>query len=418
MYPWFDEFGSANCSGTPKTCTPLWTGATSSTVALLAGCSERRRLRRVFRRQVVHVRCQWGTRDVRGRRRRAPLCGREPRPVRCRDRRPWPTASCMFHVNDGKLLHVRRQGYRELLGTPKTCRATWTASGFGGETGRAAPAVANGIVYSAGNRRAMRRHMTATGTTAVPALPRRLAAVDGNGRYSRRYFARGSERHRFMSVRSRRRAHSSRRRSTARSGPSTTAGITNCSGTPKTCTPLWQGGHARWRRVFARDRQGHRLHRLVRSPQIRWARYGRSPRPPTETASGTPKTCPPLWTATTAGAIDLSSPAIENGVLFVGSPTTISTRSTPGHHELLGNAEDVHPAMDRGDRRRGAVVASACRQQRVRRFRRLQALRLRSPIDHRHERESRHNYRSASWGMLWARRVTSPREATHDHGPH
>jgi outer membrane protein assembly factor BamB len=34
--------------------------------------------------------------------------------------------------------------------------------------------------------------------------------------------------------------------------------------------------------------------------------------------SGAPKTCAPLWTAATSGNLD-SSPAVANGVVFVGS---------------------------------------------------------------------------------------------------
>ena len=34
--------------------------------------------------------------------------------------------------------------------------------------------------------------------------------------------------------------------------------------------------------------------------------------------SGTPKTCAPLWTATTGGRI-ISSPAVANGSVYVGS---------------------------------------------------------------------------------------------------
>ena len=38
----------------------------------------------------------------------------------------------------------------------------------------------------------------------------------------------------------------------------------------------------------------------------------------TSSCSGTPTTCPPLWTGTTGGEV-WSSPAVNNGVVYVGS---------------------------------------------------------------------------------------------------
>jgi outer membrane protein assembly factor BamB len=38
-----------------------------------------------------------------------------------------------------------------------------------------------------------------------------------------------------------------------------------------------------------------------------------------ENCSGTPKTCAPLWTGLTGGAVDFSSPAVDNGVVYVGA---------------------------------------------------------------------------------------------------
>jgi outer membrane protein assembly factor BamB len=92
------------------------------------------------------------------------------------------------------------------------------------------------------------------------------------------------------------------------------SGNTNCSGTPKTCAPLWTaqtgasiyssptvangvvyvGSYLPDDRLYAFDATG------------------------TTNCSGTPKTCAPLWTALTDGAV-YSSPAVSNGVAYVGS---------------------------------------------------------------------------------------------------
>ena len=93
---------------------------------------------------------------------------------------------------------------------------------------------------------------------------------------------------------------------------------TNCSGTPKTCVPLWK----------AATPDGVESSPAVANGIVYTASFGGAISPgtvwafnATATASclGTPKTCPPLWTAATTGAIVFSSPAIENGILFIGS---------------------------------------------------------------------------------------------------
>jgi outer membrane protein assembly factor BamB len=91
------------------------------------------------------------------------------------------------------------------------------------------------------------------------------------------------------------------------------AGVTGCSGTPKTCTPLWTAAMAGASiassptvvagvvyvggtndKLYAFDAAG------------------------VAGCSGSPKTCAPLWTATTGGWIE-ASPAVANGVVYIGS---------------------------------------------------------------------------------------------------
>jgi outer membrane protein assembly factor BamB len=87
------------------------------------------------------------------------------------------------------------------------------------------------------------------------------------------------------------------------------AGTTNCSGTPKTCAPLWTattGGvvratptvangvlYAGSERLYAFDAAG------------------------TRDCSGTPKTCTPLWTGSTAGGV--SGIGVAGSTVYVGS---------------------------------------------------------------------------------------------------
>jgi outer membrane protein assembly factor BamB len=99
------------------------------------------------------------------------------------------------------------------------------------------------------------------------------------------------------------------------------AGTTNCSGTPKTCSPLWTSvtlGYS-----------------LFSSPVVaNGFAYIGSPGPNidltngelyafdalgTTNCSGTPKTCSPLWANGTGGYPVFSSPAVANGIVYVGS---------------------------------------------------------------------------------------------------
>jgi outer membrane protein assembly factor BamB len=89
-------------------------------------------------------------------------------------------------------------------------------------------------------------------------------------------------------------------------------GSTGCSGVPKTCSPLWtattgniiQSSPAVANGVVYIGSQDDKLYAFSAAG--------------TTSCSGSPKTCAPLWTATTGGIVD-SSPAVANGVVYVGS---------------------------------------------------------------------------------------------------
>ena len=93
------------------------------------------------------------------------------------------------------------------------------------------------------------------------------------------------------------------------------AGSTNCSGTPVTCTPLWTaatGGGvvaspAVANGVLYEPASNHELDAFDAAGVTN--------------CSGTPATCTPLWTASigTQNVATPSSPAVANGVVYVGS---------------------------------------------------------------------------------------------------
>jgi outer membrane protein assembly factor BamB len=94
-------------------------------------------------------------------------------------------------------------------------------------------------------------------------------------------------------------------------------GVNGCSGAPKTCIPLWTA------------KAGDPLYYpIVSSPAVangvvyigsyNGKLYAFDAAGVTG-CGGSPKTCSPLWTGATGGNIDVSSPAVANGVVYIGS---------------------------------------------------------------------------------------------------
>ncbi|MEP6624382.1 MAG: right-handed parallel beta-helix repeat-containing protein, partial [Acidimicrobiia bacterium] len=134
------------------------------------------------------------------------------------------------------------------------------------------------------------------------------------------------------------------------------AGTTNCSGVPKTCLPLWTattGGAITSSPAVANGVV------YIGSADHTLTAYDAAG---TTQCSGVPKTCSPLWTATTGGAVS-SSPAILAGVVYVGAddsrlhafalgPVTPTPTST-------ALASDSNPSVSGGPVTFTATVTSA-----------------------------------------------------------
>ena len=124
-------------------------------------------------------------------------------------------------------------------------------------------------------------------------------------------------------------------------------GITNCSGTPKVCQPLWTAP------LSAGD-----IH--VESPNVSngvvyvsgYQSPGPPPNGPTGTVqafdangvtncSGTPKVCQPLWT--TADNIGYSAPAVANGILYAVGEDTLDAYSANGTTNCSGTPTTCTP---------------------------------------------------------------------------
>lgn len=92
-----------------------------------------------------------------------------------------------------------------------------------------------------------------------------------------------------------------------------TTGNTNCTGTPAVCTPLWTSAQTAASVFSSPSVSGDKVY--VGSNDDNLYAYSAGG---TTNCTGTPLTCAPLWTASTTGPVG-SSPAVVNGVVYVGS---------------------------------------------------------------------------------------------------
>jgi eukaryotic-like serine/threonine-protein kinase len=89
--------------------------------------------------------------------------------------------------------------------------------------------------------------------------------------------------------------------------------VTNCSGTPKMCTPLWTAATALI--VSSSPAVANGVVYFGGADQHLYAFDAAG----VTDCSGTPKTCSPLWIWSSGGTSVDSSPAVWNGVVYVGA---------------------------------------------------------------------------------------------------
>ena len=246
----FDAAGTANCSGTPKTCAPLWTGSTGGSIesspAIVNG--------------VVYI-----------------------------------------GSDDGKLYAFDAAGTTNCSGTPKTCAPLWTASTSGGIA--SSPTVVNGVVYI-GSEDGNLYAFDASGTTNCSGTPKACVplwtASVGGTVFSSPAVSNGV-------------VYIGSQNGTPSFFAFDAAGITNCSGTPKTCAPLWT-----YQTTGAMSSSPAVLNGIVYIGDFFAKVYGFDAAGNTN-CSGTPKVCRPLWTTGVNSNIGvISSPAVAYGTVYVG----------------------------------------------------------------------------------------------------
>lgn len=319
----FDAAGKTNCSGTPATCTPLWVGITTgtghgptlSTPAVVDG---------VVYAQTSPPDNKLYAFDAAGKSNCSgtpTVCG----PLWTATTGPGYTAPVvangMVYVTAGRVFAFDAKGMTNCAGAFKMCQPLWeTPTGY-----YTSPAIANGFVYAASDR------FTAQTTNTLDAFD---AAVKSNcsgvpltctplwsGNLGTHVLTEPSVSNGVVYV------------GTYDATPCghTTCftplplfafdakGNTNCSGTPKQCSPLWKTSIGLQSPVAI---SGGALY--VTDGAALYAFDARG----TANCSGTPKSCAPLWRATAPTApttwID-GTPIVAYGVVYVTGPPSPSS---------------------------------------------------------------------------------------------
>ena len=263
---------AARCSGSPKVCVPLWTATTGGFI------------------------------------------GASPAVV---------NGVAYIGSSDGKLYAFDATGNTNCSGNPKTCTALWTAPTGGLDS---SPAVSGGIVYvgsgdrlyaldAAGNTNCSGNPKTCTplwsartGGTVLssPAVVNRAAYVGSSDGKLYAFDATGN---------------------------------TNCSGSPKTCTPLWTAATG----DMITTQSPAVAHGVVYIASFDHKLYAFDAAGSTN-CSGNPRTCTPLWTATPGGGTGgFRSPAVANGVVYIGAVGQLLAYDALGSTNCSGNPRTCTP---------------------------------------------------------------------------
>jgi len=217
-------------------------------------------------------------------------------------------ANGVVYVNSGggNLYAFSASGGTNCSGRPRVCAPLWTGTGGGGGT-LASVAVAKGVVYTGGGSGNLLA-FSATGTTNCSGTPKTCAPLWAGQTAAPSYLSSPAVLNGIVYV-----GASDTGFQTGHIYAFSASGTTNCSGTPRTCGPLWTSGS---------------VGAIVSSPAVASGvvyvgsmdknLYAFSAAGTTN-CTGTPRYCAPLWVDPTGGTIYASSPAVAYGSVYVGS---------------------------------------------------------------------------------------------------
>jgi PQQ-like domain len=311
----FDAIGATNCSGSPNQCSPLWTGSTGPIIGSAPAVAN----------GVVYIASTESTAstipptlyafDAGG----VTNCSGTPKV--CQPLWTAPLSTGDIHVESpnvtngvvyvsgyqspggippqgptGTVQAFDANGVTNCSGTLKVCQPLWTTAA---NIGYSAPAVANGVLYAIGEDTL--DAFSANGTTNCSGSPTTCAPL---------WTATLDTSPSFVSTVS---PTVSSGVVYAQSGNFNldafdAGGVTDCSGTPKTCTPLWTATNAGLDAVA----NGIVYGETTSNNQLSAFDAGG-----VTNCSGTPKVCQPLWSYSLTGPVGPVS--VANGLVFYAS---------------------------------------------------------------------------------------------------
>ncbi len=283
----FDATGTTGCSGSPKVCTPLWTGSTGGAIYASPAVSN---------------------------------------------------GAVIVAANDGKIYAFDAAGSTNCSGSPKTCTPLWTATTGSNNSLGMSPVVSNNVAY-VGGANGVLYAFDATGTTGcsgspkvctplwtadvgsqvtdspavadgsvfVPTMSSGLKVFDAAGQTNcggvpkvcLPLWVSSDTTESFVSV-----ANGKVYTSGAGMEVFDEAGVTNCTGSPKTCTPLWTTPAS----LFGIDA------RPAVTPTTVYV--GGDAFDAAGIKGCSAKICNPLWSY---GTNDNASPSLANGLVYMAS---------------------------------------------------------------------------------------------------
>jgi len=123
-------------------------------------------------------------------------------------------------------------------------------------------------------------------------------------------------------------------------------GVTNCSGTPKICSPLWTAALG----VPSSDSAPTVANGVVYVGI--WAFDAKG----VTNCSGTPKVCNPLWTISAGGGA--SSPAVANGIVYFGGGPELDAYDANGVTNCSGTPKVCSPLWSAGSNPTGSPAVA------------------------------------------------------------
>lgn len=309
----FDAAGKTNCSGVPRTCAPLWTApypgltvggpAVAGGVVFVGGGSSTGSMLWAF--------------DAAG----VTGCGGVPKTcaplwVAAVNGDAGASAAVVSGVvyigaGNGKLYAYDAAGVTGCSGIPRTCAPLWTAQT--GDQILASPTVVDGVVYVGSWDRSLYA-FDASGTLGCGGTPKACAPLWT----APMSFLISSEATVSNGV-------------VYLAGPGASGGgalyafdahgVTGCSGTPKTCTPLWTAPTASAAQSAAIAAQTV----LVSTGDGTLYAFDANG---VSGCSGAPRTCMPLWRS--GSSFGGSAPAVANGVVYVADALRLRAYDATG----------------------------------------------------------------------------------------